>query len=153
MRLRSLVPPRAGAGERRPWEEGLNGGPDAAEQARVAATHTLRYTTQTTGHGGIVAAFLHEQIKQTPIGTRQAMPDASDKADRRPLLRVSWGRWGAPQARVVAMVTRRALGRVQAVHLLGAEAKEASAGHQPHAASRQAIHEGRELRRGRVESR
>ena len=69
-------------------EEGLNGGPDAGKQAMEAATHALRPTTQTTGHGGVVAPFLHEQIQPTTIGTRQAMPDASDAADRRPLLRV-----------------------------------------------------------------
>ena len=81
------------------------------------------------------------------------MPNARDKADRRPLLRVGWGRLAAPQAAVGAMVTRRALGRVQAVHLLGAEAKKASAGHQPHAASSQAIHERRELGPFRMETR
>src|SRR5262252_3945145 len=100
-----------------------------------AATHALRPTTQTTGHGGVVAPFLQEQIQPPSIRTRKSMPDASDAADRRPLVRVGCGRWAAPQAAVAVMVTRRALGRVQAVQLLGADAKEASAGHQPHAAS------------------
>jgi hypothetical protein len=98
------------------------GGSRTAEQASVAATHTLRPTTQTTGHAGIVAPFLHEQIKPTPIRTRQAIPDAINAADRRPLVRVGGRCWGEPQAAVRAMVTRRALCHVHAVHLLGAKA-------------------------------
>ena len=84
---RSFLPgPARGSAGR--GDEELNSGPDAAEQAMEAATHALRHTTQTTGHGGVVSAFLQVQIKQVPIRTRQSMPDGSDAADRRSLVGV-----------------------------------------------------------------
>src|SRR5579883_1112158 len=144
----------AGAGRGAGRVDGTSGRcRDAAEQPMVAVSDAATIASEATGNGGIVAVLLQVHRDEASILDRQALPDGIDAADGFSLVRVFRQHYRNAKGTLATVITRRALRRVHAVHLLRTESVERRTCHKPHSPPRQTIDERGEPRRSRVESR